>query len=82
MKASEIRELSTNELQEQVKMKKNQLFSLRFQQATGELDDTSQIRKVRKDVARLLTELTARTNNEATAVVTSEQNADLIEAAE
>jgi large subunit ribosomal protein L29 len=82
MKASEIRELSTNELQEQVKMKKNQLFSLRFQQATGELDDTSQIRKVRKDVARMLTELTARTNNEATAVVASEQNADLVEAAE
>lgn len=60
MKASEIRELSTNELQEQVKMKKEQLFGLRFQQVTGELKDTSQIRKVRKDVARLLTELSAR----------------------
>ena len=60
MKANEIRELSTNELQEQVKTKKEELFSLRFQQATGELEDTSQIRKVRKDVARMLTELKAR----------------------
>jgi len=60
MKANEIRELSTNELQEQVKTKKEELFGLRFQQATGELEDTSQIRKVRKDVARMLTELKAR----------------------
>jgi len=79
MKASEIRELSTDELQEQVKMKKNQLFSLRFQQATGELEDTSQIRKVRKDVARLLTELTARTTLDTSAPATS---VEVVEAAE
>lgn len=60
MKANEIRELSTNEIQEQVKSKKEELFRLRFQQATGELEDTSQIRKARKAVARMLTELKAR----------------------
>jgi len=82
MKASEIRELSTDELQEQVKMKKNQLFSLRFQQATGELEDTSQIRKVRKDVARLLTELSARTQGELSSSVNIDKSADVLEAAE
>ena len=60
MKANEIREISTAELNEQVKAKKDQLFRLRFQQATGELEDTSQIRKVRKDIARMLTEIRAR----------------------
>jgi len=82
MKASEIRELSTDEIQEQVKMKKNQLFSLRFQQATGELEDTSQIRKVRKDVGRLLTELGARKAAEMTNSVKPAKTADLVETAE
>lgn len=60
MKAREIREISTSELTESVKSKKEELFRLRFQQATGDLEDTSQIRKVRKDIARILTELRAR----------------------
>jgi ribosomal protein L29 len=64
MKANEIRELNTADIQEQVKAKKDELFRLRFQQATGQLEDTSQIRKVRKDVARMLTELTARESAE------------------
>lgn len=60
MKASEIRELSTTEIEAKVKALKEELFGLRFQQATGQLEDTSQIRKIRKDVARMLTELRAR----------------------
>lgn len=64
MKANEIRELNTADIQEQIKAKKDELFRLRFQQATGQLEDTSQIRKVRKDVARMLTELTARESAE------------------
>ncbi|GBU10720.1 50S ribosomal protein L29 [Erysipelotrichaceae bacterium] len=60
MKANEVRELETADIKEQVKSKKEELFGLRFQQATGQLEDTSQIRKIRKDIARMLTELTAR----------------------
>lgn len=60
MKANEVRELSTSDIKEQVKVKKEELFGLRFQQATGQLEDTSQIRKIRKDIARMLTELRAR----------------------
>ncbi len=60
MKANEVRELSTSDIKDQVKVKKEELFGLRFQQATGQLEDTSQIRKIRKDIARMLTELRAR----------------------
>lgn len=60
MKANEIRDMKTEDIQEQVKTKKEELFGLRFQQATGQLEDTSQIRKTRKTIARMLTELRAR----------------------
>ncbi|MGL5041908.1 MAG: 50S ribosomal protein L29 [Culicoidibacterales bacterium] len=60
MKANEVRKLETSDIKQQVKSKKEELFGLRFQQATGQLEDTSQIRKIRKDIARMLTELRAR----------------------
>lgn len=60
MKANEIRDMKTEEIQANVKTKKQELFGLRFQQATGQLEDTSQIRKTRKTIARMLTELHAR----------------------
>ncbi|CAC6189520.1 50S ribosomal protein L29 [Staphylococcus saccharolyticus] len=55
MKAKEIRELTTSEIEEQIKSSKEELFNLRFQLATGQLEETARIRTVRKTIARLKT---------------------------
>ena len=53
MKAKEIRDLTTSEIEEQIKSSKEELFNLRFQLATGQLEETARIRTVRKTIARL-----------------------------
>lgn len=55
MKANEIRELTTAEIDDKVKTLKEELFNLRFQLATGQLENTARIREVRKSIARLKT---------------------------
>lgn len=55
MKASEIRELSDSELIEQHDELKEELFNLRFQMATGQLDNPRRLGEVRRDIARVLT---------------------------
>lgn len=55
MKAFDLRELTADELQDRLAETKAELFNLRFQLATNQLDDASRIREVRKDVARILT---------------------------
>ncbi|MCH4010179.1 MULTISPECIES: 50S ribosomal protein L29 [Companilactobacillus] len=55
MKASEIKELTATELQDKVKQYKEELFNLRFQQATGQLENTARLKAVRKNIARLRT---------------------------
>ncbi|HCZ5958622.1 TPA: 50S ribosomal protein L29 [Staphylococcus aureus] len=55
MKAKEIRDLTTSEIEEQIKCSKEELFNLRFQLATGQLEETARIRTVRKTIARLKT---------------------------
>ena len=55
MKAKEIRYLTTSEIEEQIKSSKEELFNLRFQLATGQLEETARIRTVRKTIARLKT---------------------------
>ncbi len=55
MKAGELRDLNENELREHITTARRELFGLRFQHATGELDNTSSLRKARQDVARALT---------------------------
>jgi len=55
MKASEIRELSDAELKNKEKDLSEELFNLRFQLATGQLDNTMRIRHVRIDIARIKT---------------------------
>ena len=55
MKAEEIRQLTVDQLDDQlVKLKKEQ-FNLRFQRASGQLENTSRVREVRRDIARLKT---------------------------
>ncbi|EAC2737193.1 50S ribosomal protein L29 [Listeria monocytogenes] len=55
MKANDIRDLSTTEIQDQEKALKEELFNLRFQLATGQLENTARIREVRKAIARMKT---------------------------
>ncbi|HCU9559889.1 TPA: 50S ribosomal protein L29 [Staphylococcus aureus] len=55
MKAKEIRDLTTSEIEEQIKSSKEELFNLRFQLATGQLEETARIRTVIKTIARLKT---------------------------
>lgn len=55
MKIKEIRELSTSELVEKIKEFKEELFNLRFQQATNQLDNPLRIRIVKKTIARMKT---------------------------
>ncbi|MCD7892740.1 MAG: 50S ribosomal protein L29 [Erysipelotrichaceae bacterium] len=63
MTAQEIRELETSELLEKVEEYKKELFSLRFQQATGQLENTARIRTVRKNIARIKTIIKERELN-------------------
>ncbi|RXK18673.1 50S ribosomal protein L29 [Macrococcus sp. DPC7161] len=55
MKAKEIRDLTTSEIETKVKSLKEELFNLRFQLATGQLENTARIREVRKSIARMKT---------------------------
>ena len=63
MKVKEIRELSTKEINEKIVSAKEELFNLRFQQATGSLEKPSRIRDLRHEVARLKTVLNERKEN-------------------
>ncbi len=60
MKNTEIRELNDAELVEKLKATRAELFNLRFQLATGQLDNTGRIAAIKKDIARLHTELRTR----------------------
>ncbi|HOP73586.1 MAG TPA: 50S ribosomal protein L29 [Bacillota bacterium] len=55
MKTKELRELTQEELRAKLTGLKEELFNLRFQVATGQLDNPMRIRNVRKDIARILT---------------------------
>lgn len=55
MKASEIRDLPLDEIEQRLKDTKEELFNLRFQNATGQLDNYKRLTQLRKDVARLKT---------------------------
>ena len=60
MKVAEVRELSLDELERRVAETRRELFNLRFQHATGQLENTGQLKEVRKNIARLLTVLTQK----------------------
>jgi large subunit ribosomal protein L29 len=55
MKAEEIRELSLEELKQKEQEFKRKWLNLRFQKETGELDNTAELCKTRKDIARVMT---------------------------
>ena len=58
--AAELRGLSGKELNAQVLALQEELFNLRFQSATGQLQSTARLREVRKDIARIYTVLQER----------------------
>jgi large subunit ribosomal protein L29 len=55
MRPADLRDLSDNELTEHVATARRELFGLRFQHATGELDNTAGLRRAKREVARALT---------------------------
>ena len=55
MKVNEIRNLTTEEIQAKIKECKEELFNLRFQQATGNLEKPVRLRELRKQVAKMKT---------------------------
>jgi large subunit ribosomal protein L29 len=59
-KAAELRDLPDDELMARIDASKEELFNLRFQLATGQLDNPTRIREVRHDVARIATVLRER----------------------
>jgi large subunit ribosomal protein L29 len=60
MKAKDIRDLTETELQQKLNEARTELFNLRFQIATGQLDNPLKIRDVRRDIARIQTVLRER----------------------
>jgi len=72
MKATDIHTLKDEELTEELKNSRTELFNLRFRLATGQLEDTSQIPAVKKDIARLCTELRAREREAAATTAAAE----------
>ncbi|MGH3087622.1 MAG: 50S ribosomal protein L29 [Rubrobacteraceae bacterium] len=57
MKAADVQELDVREIEQRVADTRRELFNLRFQHATGQLENTGQLKEVRKNIARLLTVL-------------------------
>lgn len=55
MKAKDLVELGDGELEQRLKAAREELFNLRFQHATGQLENTGRLREIRRDIARLLT---------------------------
>lgn len=62
MKATEIRELSINDLRERIQTEKANLVHLRMNHAISPLDDLSQIKKAKTNIARMITILTQMEN--------------------
>jgi large subunit ribosomal protein L29 len=55
MKASDVRAMTVDQLDDEVLKLKKEQFNLRFQRATGQLENTSRVRQVRRDIARIQT---------------------------
>ena len=60
MNIKEIRDLSNSDLEKEIDVLKEELFNLRFQKATGQLENPLKIREVRKTIARIKTVITER----------------------
>jgi len=66
MKPQDVRSMSADQLDEQVAKLKKEQFNLRFQRATGQLENTARVRAARRDVARIKTVQNQRRRGETT----------------
>ncbi len=64
MKAEDVRSKTPDELDGHLMQLKKEQFNLRFQQATGQLENTARVRQVRRDIARIKTIRRERTDKE------------------
>jgi large subunit ribosomal protein L29 len=55
MKALDVRQMTEDQIGDEVARLKKEQFNLRFQRATGQLNNTARVRQVRRDIARLMT---------------------------
>lgn len=55
MKAEDARQMTTDQLSDELAKLKREQFNLRFQRATGQLENTARVRQVRRDISRILT---------------------------
>jgi large subunit ribosomal protein L29 len=67
MKAKEVRELSSSEVQTKLRETRDQLLQLRLRKNTGQIEKTHELRSLRKDIARLETVLTQKNSPAPTA---------------
>jgi large subunit ribosomal protein L29 len=65
MKAGDLRARTEDELTEQVETLGKEIFNLRFQRASGQLENTARVRQVRRDIARIKTILGERRRQSA-----------------
>lgn len=65
MKAEDVRAKTEDQLKDQLVALKKEQFNLRFQQATGQLENTARVRQVRRDIARIQTILREKTQTSA-----------------
>ena len=65
MKAEDVRAKTESELKDQLVALKKEQFNLRFQQATGQLENTARVRQVRRDIARINTILREKSQTSA-----------------
>lgn len=67
MKAEDVRAKSEDELKESLIALRKEQFNLRFQRATGQLENTARVRQLRRDIARIKTVLNERSGTAAAA---------------
>ncbi len=59
MKASDVRAMTPDQLTDELAKLKKEQFNLRFQKASGQLENTARVRQIRRDIARVMTMLRA-----------------------
>ena len=64
MKTSEVREMSIADLQDRIQVEKNKLETMKLNHAISPLEDTSEFGKIRKDIARMITILAEKENEQ------------------
>ena len=63
MKQSELKDKNVDQLKEDLNSLKKEAFNLRFQKASGQLENTARVRVVRRSIARILTILSSKKEN-------------------